>query len=256
MKESNVVIDVHDISVTYQSEPVLWNVTVQFKQGEITAIIGPNGAGKSTLLKTMLDFITPLRGTVHYRLHGQSPQPYKAVKKQIAYVPQNRTVDWDFPATVFDVVLMGRYGKGRFLKRLSSHDRDVALTTLEQVGMLAFKDRQINQLSGGQKQRVFLARALAEEADIYVLDEPLAGVDMTTEKIIMAILRDLARQHKTVLVVHHDLNTVSEYFDTVVFLNKQVITYGPLSTHFIQQSIDKTYRQDVTMPVIDQKDVM
>lgn len=248
MNQSKVAIDVTDLTVAYGAEPVLWNVNVQFERGKVTSIIGPNGAGKSTLLKSMLNFLEPLSGTVTFHVNSPNKNSYKHIKKQIAYVPQNRTVDWDFPATVFDIVMMGRYGKAGLLHRTTKKDRQIAQTMLEKVGMTDFSDRQISELSGGQKQRVFLARALAEEPEIYILDEPLAGVDVTTEKIIMKILKELAAQNKTLLVVHHDLQTVAEYFDHVVFLNKEVIAYGPVATTFTDENITNTYQKLPDLP--------
>lgn len=249
MNQSKVAINVSDLTVAYGTEPVLWNVNVQFERGKVTAIVGPNGAGKSTLLKSMLNFLEPLSGAVTFHVNSPTNKnSYKHIKKQIAYVPQNRTVDWDFPATVFDIVMMGRYGKTGLLRRTTKKDREIAYMMLEKVGMVDFSNRQISELSGGQKQRVFLARALAEEPEMYILDEPLAGVDVTTEKIIMNILKDLAAQDKTLLVVHHDLQTVLEYFDHVVFLNKEVIAYGPVANTFTDENIAKTYQKTPDLP--------
>lgn len=214
-----------------------------FQKRKLTAIVGPNGAGKSTLLKTILDFIKPVTGQIEYFVGKQSSE-YKEIKNHIAYVPQNSTVDWDFPATVLDVVLMGRYGHLGWFKRPRKKDKDIAKEMLAKVGMTTFFNRQISQLSGGQRQRVFLARALAQEADIYILDEPLAGVDMKTERIIMDLLKELTKENKTVIVVHHDLQTVEAYFDEVVFINQEVLNNGPVSSTFTKGNIDETYRQD------------
>lgn len=236
-------IQISQLTVAYDAKPVLWNTSVIFKKGKLTAIVGPNGAGKSTLIKTILDFIKPVTGQIDYYVGKQSSE-YKEIKNHIAYVPQNSTVDWDFPATVLDVVLMGRYGHLGWFKRAGKKDREIAKEMLNKVGMPTFANRQISQLSGGQRQRVFLARALAQEADIYMLDEPLAGVDMKTERIIMDLLKELTNSGKTVIVVHHDLQTVEEYFDEVVFINQEVLNSGPVSYVFTKTNIDETYRQD------------
>lgn len=238
-------IEVSHLSVAYHANPVLWDVSCQFKRGKMTAIIGPNGAGKSTLMKTMLNLEKKLAGTIHfYPDKHASAQEYRTVKNQVAYVPQNSSVDWDFPATVHEVVLMGRYGRLGWLKRPGKADRAIADQMLDQVGMASFHNRQISQLSGGQRQRVFLARALAQQAEIYILDEPLAGVDMKTEGIIMRLLKDLVTAGKTVIVVHHDLQTVQAYFDAVVFLNQSVIDQGAVASVFTPENITETYRKD------------
>lgn len=240
----DTAIDIKQLTVAYDARPVLWDVNVQFETGKLTAIVGPNGAGKSTLIKSMLGFIKPVIGEVLYSIEGQSAKNYKTVKNNIAYVPQNNSVDWDFPATVLDVVLMGRYGHLGWFKRPSKKDKEIAKQMLLKVGMPTFANRQISQLSGGQRQRVFLARALAQEADIYIMDEPLAGVDMKTERIIMQLLRGLVKKGNTVLVVHHDLQTVEEYFDDVVFLNREILANGPVEEIFTEENIEETYRQD------------
>lgn len=236
-------IKVENMTVAYHAQPVIWNVTTQFNAGKLSAIIGPNGAGKSTFLNTMVDLIEPISGVVNFKINNQW-QEFKEVQKNIAYVPQKTAVDWDFPSTVLDVVVMGRYVHLGWVKRPKKEDYKIAEEKLDQVGMLAFKDRQISQLSGGQRQRVFLARALAQEADIYLLDEPFAGVDIKTEKVIITLLRELVEQNKTVVVVHHDLQTVEEYFDDLLFLNKEVIAHGPTSEIFTEEYIEETYRKD------------
>lgn len=235
-------IQVEDLTVAYDGTPVLRDVNVEVDSGRITAIIGPNGAGKSTLLKAILDFIEPVRGRVAYYLDGEK-FAYQDIKQRIAYVPQKASVDWSFPTDALDVVLMGRYGHLKLGRRPSKEDRKIAGEKLDQVGMLDFADRQISQLSGGQRQRVFLARALAQESDIIMLDEPLAGVDVTTEKVLMNLLRKEAVQGKTVIAVHHDLNTVKDYFDDVVFLNRRIYAYGPVEDTFTRQNIAETYQQ-------------
>lgn len=238
MNLTNSAINTHALTVAYGNEPVLWNVSIEFLTGKMTAIVGPNGAGKSTLLESLLGFLKPLKGKITYFEN----ETYKKVKDRVTYVPQKQAVDWNFPATVLEVVMMGRYGKVGLLERLKKSDKQIALEKLEAVQMSDFRNRQINELSGGQKQRVFLARALASEADIYLLDEPLAGVDIKTEKIIMSLLDELTKQDKTVIVVHHDLQTVEEYFDQIVFLNQKVIEQGPVSQVFDEERIEQTFK--------------
>lgn len=240
---TNQAIQVKNMTVAYDATPVVWNVTSQFNTGKLTAIIGPNGAGKSTLLNTIVGLIKPISGEAHFKIADEW-QNFKEAQKHIAYVPQKTAVDWDFPATVLDVVVMGRYVHLGWIKRPKKADVQIAKDKLEQVGMLEFQDRQISQLSGGQRQRVFLARALAQEAEIYLLDEPFAGVDIKTEKVIITLLRELVEQNKTVVVVHHDLQTVEEYFDEVLFMNKEVITAGPTEEVFTEEIIEETYRRD------------
>lgn len=236
-------INVHDLTVAYSGKPVLWHVNVKLNSGRMTAIVGPNGAGKSTLLNAMLDFLVPIKGEVTYSLDGTQYQ-YKQIKNRIAYVPQRASVDWDFPTTAIDVVLMGRYGHLKLGQRPSKKDKEIARHHLDKVGMSSFANRQISQLSGGQRQRVFLARALCEEADIIILDEPLAGVDEKTENILIDILKEEAAAGKIIVAVHHDLHTVETYFDDIVFLNRNVIAWGPIKEVFTQENIDDTYRQD------------
>lgn len=229
----NAIIKVEDVTVAYDVKPVVWDIDTEFTQGKITAIVGPNGAGKSTLVKAVMGIIQPISGTVQI----MTPKGIG----DIAYVPQSGSVDWDFPATVEDIVLMGRYGHLGWFKRPSKHDEDIALAMIEKVGMSDFKHRQIRQLSGGQQQRVFLARALAQEAEIYILDEPLKGVDAKTEAILMKLLRELANEGKTVIAVHHDLTTVATYFDEVALVNVKLVDHGPVATVFTQANIDKTF---------------
>ena len=227
------IIKVEDITVTYDVKPVIWDIDTEFIKGKITAIVGPNGAGKSTLVKAIMGIIRSISGNVHVL----SPQGVK----DIAYVPQSGSVDWDFPATVEDIVLMGRYGHIGWFKRPGKIDKEIASAMIEKVGMSDFKSRQIRQLSGGQQQRVFLARALAQDAEIYILDEPLKGVDAKTEKILMELLRDLADSGKTVIAVHHDLSTVAKYFDEVALVNVRLIGHGPVTTTFTPENIKNTF---------------
>lgn len=236
MKNTEYAIKVDDLTVAYDYKPVLWDIDLAVPKGVLMAIVGPNGAGKSTLIKTILGIIKPIAGTV--AVFGK---PYKKNQKIIAYVPQKGSVDWDFPTTVFDVVLMGTYGQLGWIRRPGTRERKIALKAMERVGMSAYRNRQISQLSGGQQQRVFLARALAQEAEIYIMDEPLQGVDATTEIAIINILKELRKAGKTVIVVHHDLQTVPEYFDWVTFLNVKKIATGPIKDIFNDENLTKTY---------------
>ena len=231
------IIKVEDLTVAYEDKPVLWDIELEVKKGVLMAVVGPNGAGKSTLIKTMLDLIKPITGEV--RFYGEK---YSKVRDRIAYVPQRGSVDWDFPTTVFDVVEMGRYGKVGWLKRVGKTDKEKTREAIKMVEMEEFSDRQISQLFGGQQQRVFLARALVQEADIYFMDEPFQGVDNKTEKSIIKILKKLRDENKTVIVVHHDLQTVKEYFDYVTFINVSVVASGPVEEIFTPENIEKTYK--------------
>ncbi len=233
-------LEIHDLTVAYDHKPVLWDIDLQIPVGSLAAIMGPNGAGKTTLVKAVLKLLKPVSGKITF--------PALA-KTSIAYVPQSESVDWDFPATVLEVVTMGRYGHLGWLKHPSKHDRALAMELLQTVGMDGFAKRQINQLSGGQKQRVFLARALLQEADLYIMDEPFKGVDAQTEKTIVSLLKDLQAQGKTIIVVHHDLQTVQAYFDWVTFINLEVIASGPESQVFHQENLQKTYGSGDLFPV-------
>jgi manganese/zinc/iron transport system ATP- binding protein len=239
---SDVSVEVHDLTVAYHRKPVLWDVDVSLPVGKLIAVIGPNGAGKSTLLKAALGLVPLASG--HVRIFGQE---LKAARNLIGYVPQRETVDWDFPVDALDVVLMGRYGKLGWIRRPGSKDREIALSALRKVGMQDFATRQISQLSGGQQQRVFLARALAQEAKLYFMDEPFAGVDAATEKAIVQVLRDLREQGATVIAVHHDLQTVSDYFDHVLLLNMRLVAAGPVETTFTRDNLQKTYGGRLTI---------
>lgn len=234
---SRFVVEVEDMTVAYDVKPVLWDIDINVPKGVLMAIVGPNGAGKSTLLKAMLNLIKPISGSVLF--NGES---YEKQRKYIGYVPQRGSVDWDFPTTVLDVVLMGRYGHIGWIKRPGAKDRELAMTALKKVVMEDLADRQISQLSGGQQQRVFLARALVQEADIYFMDEPFQGVDAKTEKSVIEILKTLRENGKTVVVVHHDLQTVRDYFDWVTLINTQLIATGPVEEVFTEDNLRKTYR--------------
>lgn len=239
---TEVAIDVHDLSIAYGQKPVLWDVDVNFPVASLAAVVGPNGAGKSTLLKGILGLVPAASGQVRIL-----NQPVTRMRQRIAYVPQRESVDWDFPVSVLDVVLMGRYGKLGWFRRPGREDKNAAARCLDMVGMLPLASRQISQLSGGQQQRVFLARALAQEADVYLMDEPFAGVDAATERAIIEILRTLRQQGKTVIAVHHDLQTIREYFDWVVLLNLHLIAAGPVAQVYTPENLHKTYGGRLTI---------
>jgi manganese/zinc/iron transport system ATP- binding protein len=229
-------LEVTDLTVAYHEKPVLWDVDLDVPSGILLAIVGPNGAGKTTLIKTILDLLQPAAGQV--LIYGK---PYGEQRRLVGYVPQRGSVDWDFPTDVLDVVMMGRYGALGWFKRPSAHEQALAQEALDKVGMSAFADRQISQLSGGQQQRVFLARALVQDAQIYFMDEPFQGVDATTERAIVTLLQDLRAAGKTVIAVHHDLQTVPEYFDWVTLLNVRRIASGPVGQVFTEENLRLTY---------------
>lgn len=232
----NPVIYVEDLIVSYAKNPVLWQVGFSLPGKQIIGIVGPNGAGKSTLLKALLGIHQPVSGNISF-----FGKPYKEVKQKIAYIPQRSAVDWNFPICVLDVVLMGLYGERGFLKWVRKSDRKLAEEALRRVGMLSFAQRQISELSGGQQQRVFLARALLQRAEIYLMDEPFAGIDMATEKALLDIFLELKREGKTLVIVHHDLTTVQKYFDWVILLNTCLIDCGPVQDVFHEENLHKAY---------------
>ncbi len=229
-------IEVNDLTVAYHERPVLWDMDVRVRAGALTAIVGPNGAGKTTLIKAILGLVSPAAGRI--RILGRK---YREARREVAYVPQRGTVDWDFPTSVLDVVLMGTYGGLGWMRRPGRKERERAEAALEQVGMEAFAQRQISQLSGGQQQRVFLARALVQDASVYLMDEPFQGVDARTERAIVEVLRHLRERGKTVVAVHHALQTVPEYFDDVVILNVRKIAAGPVAEAFTEQHLRTAY---------------
>jgi manganese/zinc/iron transport system ATP- binding protein len=229
-------IEVTDLTVAYGATPVLWDVDLTAPSGVLMAIVGPNGAGKTTLIKAILELVRPAAGRV--LIHGR---PYEEQRRLVAYVPQRRTVDWDFPTNVLDVVLMGRYGALGWVRRPGRNDRERAFEALEQVRMAHLAHRQISQLSGGQQQRAFLARALVQDARVYLMDEPFAGVDATTERAIVELLQRLRAEGRTVVCVHHDLQTVAEYFDSVTLLNVRRIASGPVDEVFTEENLRLTY---------------
>ncbi|MCS7005181.1 MAG: ABC transporter ATP-binding protein [Cytophagales bacterium] len=233
---------VQDLSVSYQRKPVLWNINLKVPTGKLVGILGPNGAGKSTLIKAIMGLIPIQSGQILIL-----EKPLSQVRQQISYVPQRESVDWDFPASVFDVVLMGRYGKLGLLQRPRTSDKEIALDAIRLVGLENYKDRQISQLSGGQQQRVFLARALAQKADIYFMDEPFAGVDIATEQAIIAILRRMRDDGKTIFVVHHDLQTAPNYFDWLILLNMHLVASGATHSTFTSKNLEETYGSKLTI---------
>jgi manganese/zinc/iron transport system ATP- binding protein len=235
-------VEVHDLTVSYDKRPVLWNVDVSFPEGQIIGIIGPNGAGKSTLIKAIMGLLPCESGWV--RIYGES---LARRRRDVGYVPQRESVDWDFPVTVRDVVLMGTYGRLGLFRRPGRAERELCEKCLDQVGLTALGDRQISNLSGGQRQRVFLARALAQDCRIYLMDEPFVGVDAATEQAIIELLRSMQQQGRTLLVVHHDLQTAPEYFDSILMLNLRLVAFGPTRDVFTASLLQKTYGGRLTI---------
>lgn len=236
LHEPHIALHVEDLTVAYGADPVLWDIDLDIPPGVMAAIVGPNGAGKSSLLKAALGLVRPVAG--HVRMFGL---PLREVRRRIAYVPQRAAVDWDFPATALDVVQMGLYGRLGWLRRPGRAEREAARKALAEVGMEDYADRQIADLSGGQQQRVFLARALVQGADLYLLDEPMAGVDATTERVIVALLHRLRDAGRTIVVVHHDLQTVARYFDWLVLLNKRIVAQGPVAEVYTAAALRRAF---------------
>jgi manganese/zinc/iron transport system ATP- binding protein len=239
---SPTALEIHDMTVAYHRRPVLWDVDLTVPEGKLVGIVGPNGAGKTTLIKAALGLVPLASGKVE--IYGR---PYREQRHLVGYVPQRESVDWDFPVTVRDVVLMGTYGRLGWFRRPGRKDRELADRCLDEVGMRPFNRRQIRQLSGGQQQRVFLARALAEQAKLYFLDEPFSGVDAATETAIVTLLQTMRSQNKTVFVVHHDIQTVREYFDWVILLNMRLVACGPVDQVFTPENLQKTYGGRLTL---------
>ena len=239
---STTALEIHDLTVSFDKKPVLWNIDLAIPPGKLVGIIGPNGAGKSTLIKAAMGLLPVSSGYV--RIFDQA---LDKVRSHVSYVPQRESVDWDFPASVLDVVMMGRYGKLGLFKGLRKADREAAMDCLTKVGMESFAERQISQLSGGQQQRTFLARALAQKARLYFMDEPFAGVDAATEKTIIQLLKTMTQAGDTVIVVHHDLQTVSQYFDWVILLNTRLIGCGPAESIFTSDNLRETYGGKLTV---------
>ncbi len=235
-------LSVHAMTVAYHRKPVLWDVDYDAPPNRLIAIVGPNGAGKSTLIKGCLGLVPRSSGQVEFwgRPHGEA-------RSRLGYVPQRESVDWDFPVSALDVVCMGRYRRIGWCRPVSRKHKRASLDALDRVGMADLAKRQISQLSGGQQQRVFLARALAQEAELYFMDEPFAGVDAATERAIVDVLRDLRAAGRTVIAVHHDLQTVPEYFDDVILLNMRVVASGPVAEVFTQENLHQTYGGRLTL---------
>ena len=242
LHEPELAVHVEDLTVAYREKPVLWDIDLDVPPGVLAAIVGPNGAGKSTLIKTILGLVRPTAG--HVTIHGR---PYRDQRYRVGYVPQRSSVDWDFPTNALDVVTMGLYGQLGWLRRPGRHETERAREALAMVGMQDYAGRQISQLSGGQQQRVFLARALVQQADVYFLDEPMAGVDATTERAIVDILRELRDRGKTVIVVHHDLQTVTTYFDWLLLLNVRTIAQGPVGDVYNAENLHAAYGGQIAL---------
>lgn len=232
----NPILEIHDLTVSYDQNPVLWNVDLSLPAGNLVGILGPNGAGKSTLIKAVMGLISPTSGYVKV-----FDKPLNDVRARISYVPQRESVDWNFPASVLDVVLMGTYGKLGLFRRPGKKEKEIAMKSLEQVGMSGFVSRQISELSGGQQQRVFIARALAQQADLYLMDEPFAGVDMATETAIFQLLKEMTEAGKTVIVVHHDIHSAMNFFDWLIMLNLHLVASGPKELVMNEEMLRKTY---------------
>jgi len=238
----NPIIEVHDLTVSYNNKPVLWNVDFTLPSSQMIGIIGPNGAGKSTLLKSLMDLVPSASGYI--KLFNDD---LDKVRHKISYVPQRESVDWDFPASVMDVALMGRYNPKNIFGRFSKEDKEIAIDCLKRVNMLDYANRQISQLSGGQQQRAFLARALAQQADLYLMDEPFAGVDASTEKSIVDLFLSMKKEGKTIIVVHHDLQSAIDYFDCVLLINTRLVASGSVKEVFTTELLQETYGGKLTL---------
>ncbi|NNC86249.1 MAG: metal ABC transporter ATP-binding protein [Bacteroidia bacterium] len=250
IQDKDPIIEAHDLTVTYNRKPALWSVDFLLPKHKLIGIIGPNGAGKSTLIKSIMGLVPLASGYV--KIFNQDLDD---VRSKISYVPQRGSVDWDFPASVLDVVLMGRYGKNKLFKRSNKKDREIAMQCLEKVQMLPFVNRQIAQLSGGQQQRVFIARALAQNADLYLLDEPFAGIDAASEDAIFRLLQDIRSEGKSIMVVHHDLQSAARFFDWILLLNTRLVAVGPKEKVFSENLLNETYGGKLTV-LSDLGDIM
>lgn len=235
-KTKDPALSIHDLTVAYQTKPALWDVDLEVPQGVLLAVVGPNGAGKSTLIKAALELVPRAAGTI--RFFGE---PYPKARRLVGYVPQRGSVDWDFPTTVLDVVTMGLYGRLGWIRRPGRRERDLAIRALDQVALTDLADRQISRLSGGQQQRTFLARALVQDARLYFMDEPFAAVDAVTERAIVTVLQELRERGKTVIVVHHDLSTVEDYFDWATLMNVEIVATGPKEHAFTTENLERAY---------------
>ena len=239
---TDIPLSIRDLTVAYHRKPVLWNVTLDIPDGKLVGLVGPNGAGKSTLLKAIIGIVPKISGAI--QIFGHSYSESRAI---VAYVPQRETVDWDFPATALDVVLMGTYGRLGWFRRAGKVERDAAHDALAKMEIEHLAGRQISQLSGGQQQRTFLARALVQNAKLFLMDEPFAAVDAATERAIVTLMKDLQTAGSTIVVVHHDLHTVPEYFDHLVLLNTRLVGAGPTSSVFTERNLQKTYGGKLTL---------
>jgi len=235
-------LSIHDMTVAYDGKPVLWDIDIDIPAGSLVGVVGPNGAGKSTLIKAVLELIPRVDGDV--RVFGK---PYRSNRQRVGYVPQRESVDWDFPISAIDVVAMGLYGTLGWLRPVRAKQKAMALDALARVGLADLALRQISQLSGGQQQRVFLARALVQDAELYLMDEPFAAVDAATEQAIVGILKDLRARGRTAVVVHHDLATVPEYFDYVILINQRIVAHGPTDIIFTPENLHRTYGGRLTL---------
>lgn len=238
----DVPLSIHDMTVAYSRRPVLWDIDLDLPEGKLIGVVGPNGAGKSTLIKAALDLVPKASGVV--TIYGK---PYRKQRRLVGYVPQRESVDWDFPVSALDVVTMGLYSRIGWCMPVRKRHKETALAALDRVGIADLAHRQISHLSGGQQQRVFLARALVQDAKLYFMDEPFAAVDAATEKAIVRILSDLRSAGRTVLVVHHDLQTVHEYFDHVILMNMRIVAFGPTAEVFTKENLTKTYGGRLTL---------
>lgn len=248
MKEipnEDIAVEVHDLTVVYNRKPALWDIDFQLPKGKLIGVIGPNGSGKSTLIKAIMEIVEKSSGWAKV-----FNQDIDKVRHKVSYVPQRESVDWDFPTNVMDVVLMGRYGRKNIWKRTSKEDKQIAIESLKKVGMLEFQDRQISELSGGQQQRVFMARALAEQAELYLMDEPFAGVDAATENSIFEVFQEIRNSGNTMLVIHHDLQSAAKFFDWIVLLNTRLVAVGPIDEVFTEENMNEAYGGQLS--VLDQ----
>ena len=246
---SQTALETHDLTVTYHKQPALYGIDVEIPMGSLVGIVGPNGAGKSTLIKAVMGVVPSSGGWV--KVFGK---PVRENLRRVGYVPQRESVDWDFPVTVMDVAMMGTYGGLGLMRRPGKAERLRASEALEKMGMLPYANRQIGNLSGGQQQRVFLARALAQDSDLYLMDEPFVGVDAATESAIVTLLREMRERGKTVLVVHHDLQSAREYFDHLLLLNMRLVAFGSVQEVYTPELLQKTYggRLTILSEVADQ----
>jgi manganese/zinc/iron transport system ATP- binding protein len=231
-----IAFEAHNLTVSYDKQPVLWDIDFEIPEGKLVGIIGPNGSGKTTLLKAAMGILDIDSGFV--KIFEKNPD---SVRERMGYVPQRQSVDWDFPATVMDITLMGRYRKGRLFGRLSNSDKEIAIDSLKRVGMYEYRNRQISELSGGQQQRVFIARSLAQQADVYLMDEPFVGIDAASEESILRVLEEMRSAGKTVIMVHHDLHTALEFFDWVILLNTRQVAAGPKEKVLTEENLRTAY---------------